>query len=827
MSQSGGLRSLSADAVTKGVEAVRRSYRTVTVRASVRGPLLTLATAIIFDTLARYGLAIPTPFTVLLLTVLYAAATGGTRPAVISAVLTTLYALHYFSQRIGHLDYDAAGIAGLVAAPGSAWIVALVASRYMTAGSSTGTAEMTHEEADAIRRRLSILEQVSAILASSLDYGSTLSKVARLLVPSYADWCMIHLVAEPGTFRFVAGAHRDPGRELVVRALGEFGGGRLPFDAPGERADVSTVNEASFRERAVDAEHLKLYRALAPVRVLRVPIPVRGHTAGVLTLAIAESRRKISPDQIEVAEELAGRATLAIENAMLHREAADTDRRFQALFAAHPQPMWVFDAESLAFLSANGAAARLYGYSTEEFQQMTILDLLPQEDTNHSIAPAEHAESPVGVAYARHRRKDGSIVEMELASQPFELDGRPARLVLGTDVSERTRALASLRQTEEQLRQAQRMDAMGRIGIGVAHDFNNVLTNIRGHGDLLLRDLATRDPSRASVERILEATERGVLLTRQLISFGGRQPLTPVPVNLNSLVFGMNGLIHRLAGDDIEVQMHLSDHIGSVHIDVAALEQALLSLVLAAREAMPSGGTMTIETSERHMGGFPTGRHLPPGQYAVLAVADTGGGLEPDPLLHPLDRRAGEGLGLRVVNSIVRQSGGVVRVTSEPGEGRTVKIYLPMVDEVPPPSALGVSPRGNETVLIVEDEEGIRELVRRMLADAGYAVLEARNGKDALAAALRHHGPIALLVTDVVMPGMGGGELARALRERRPDTAVLYISGYADNEMLSRGVNRDEEPVLNKPFTGDELLHLVRGLLDKTHRLGSANAGAQ
>jgi CheY-like chemotaxis protein len=150
-----------------------------------------------------------------------------------------------------------------------------------------------------------------------------------------------------------------------------------------------------------------------------------------------------------------------------------------------------------------------------------------------------------------------------------------------------------------------------------------------------------------------------------------------------------------------------------------------------------------------------------------------------------------------------------------------------MVDETQPTSALGITPRGNETVLIVEDEDGIRELVRRMLADAGYAVLEARNGKDALAAALRHHGPIDLLVTDVVMPGMGGGELARAMKERRPDAAVLYISGYADNEMLSRGVNRDEEPVLNKPFTGDELLHLVRGLLDKTHLPGSANAGAQ
>jgi len=550
---------------------------------------------------------------------------------------------------------------------------------------------------------------------------------------------------------------------------------------------------------------------------MRVPIPVRGQIAGILTLVIAESRRQIVPEQLEVAEELAGRATLAIENALLHRDAADTDRRFQAVFAAHPQPMWVFDADSLSFLWVNGAAVTLYGYSAEEFKKMTILDLMPQEEAPLPVAPLEHADPRIGVAYARHRRKDGTIVEMELASQQFELDGRRARLVLGTDVSERTRTLASLHQTEEQLRQAQRMDAMGRIGIGVAHDFNNVLTTIRGHGDLLLRDLAARDPSRPSVERILEATERGVLLTRQLTSFGGRQPMNPVPVSLNALVFGMNGLIHRLAGEDIEVDMHLAEQLGNVYIDEAALEQALVSLVLAAREAMPSGGRMTIETSERYMGGFPTGRHMPPGQYAVLAVGDTGGGFEPARSVQSLDRSTGEELGLRVVNNIVRHSGGVVRVTSEPGEGRTVKLYLPLIDETASLPGVGILPRGNETVLIVEDEEGIRELVKRMLADAGYTALEAQYGKDALATADRHHGTIHLLVTDVVMPGMGGGELARALRERRPDLAVLYMSGYADPEVLSRGVNRSEDSVLNKPFTGEQLLRRVRGLLDKTH----------
>jgi two-component system cell cycle sensor histidine kinase/response regulator CckA len=817
MSQSGSIPSLATEAVTKRLETVRRAYRFASIHTNIRGPLLTLGVAILFDTFARYGLVNPAPFTVMILTVLYAAISGGLRPATVSAVLTTLYALHYYSDRVTYLRYDAVGLAGLLSSAGSAWIVALVASRFMGGGAAPASAEMTHHDADVIRRRLSILEQVSAVLASSLDYESTLSRVARLLVPSYADWCTIHLMGEPGTFRFVAGGHRDPSRELVVRALGEYAGGRLPFDAPGEHADVSSVNDAMLRDRAEGAEQLKLYRALAPTRVMRVPIPVRGRIAGVLTLVMAESRRDFDPDQVEVAEELAGRATLAIENAMLHREATETDSRFHALFASHPQPMWIFDTESLGFLSVNAAAVRLYGYSAEEFKTMTILDLLPQDDTLLSIAPVEHGESRVDIAYARHRRKDGTIVEMELASQPLELDGRRARLVLGSDVSERTRALASLRQTEEQLRQAQRMDAMGRIGIGVAHDFNNVLTTIRGHGDLLLRDLATRDPSRASVERIVEATERGVLLTRQLISFGGSQPPHPVSVNVNAMVVGMDGLIRRLAGDDIEVQMHLAESLGNVLIDPAALEQALVSLILAAREAMPTGGMMTIETSERHMGGFPTGRHLPPGPYAVVAVGDTGGGPEPERPFQLQDRRGGEGLGLRVVSSIVRQSGGIVRVTSEPGEGRTVKIYLPLLDETPTSSKLGIRPRGNETVMVVEDEDGIRELVKRMLSDAGYATLEARHGKDALLTADRYAGPIDLLVTDVVMPGMGGGELARALTEKRPGLSVLYISGYADDKVLSSGVDRSEDSVLNKPFTGEDLLHRVRGLLDKVH----------
>lgn len=829
MSHSGITQFISVRAIASRLPRIRLPDRPPSIAASVRGPLLTLAVAVLFDSLARSGLVEAAPFPIMIVTVVYAALSGGLAPATVSAVVTTLYAAHFYSERLGHLRYDASGISSLLAVVLASWTAAVFVSRLRPRAGAAPAVEMTGEQADAIRRRLSLLEQTSAILASSFDYESTLSHVARLLVPARADWCTVHLANEQGTFRFVAGAHRNPGRDLLVRALSEYGTRGLPFGEPVGGADVIPIRNETLRRRAEDAEHLRLYRGLAPVAALRVPIPVRGNVAGMLTLVVAESNRAIGDDDVELAEELAGRVSLAIENAVLHREAAEADRRFRLVFGANPQPMWIFDVETLGFISVNDAAVQQYGYTRDELIGMTIMDLLPRQDVLLPT-PVERGEHRTEVAFARHQRKDGSIVEMELVSHELELDGRRVRLAVATDVSERTRALASLHQTEEQLRHSQRMDAVGRIGIGVAHDFNNVLTSIQGFGDILMRDLASGDPRRASVEQILQSADRGALLTRQLLTFGGGQPLSPRPVSLNLLVLGLEGLIRRLAGDDIEVRTQLASGLGTVRIDPARMEQVVVSLILAAGDAMPAGGTMTVETSERYMGGFPSGRHLPPGQYAVLAISDTGNGLEAEPARRPRDRRAGEGPGLRVVNSIVRESGGLVRVTSEPGEGRTVKLYLPLVDAArSEESSIGEPPpHGYETVLVVEDQDGVRELVGRMLADAGYEVLKARDGPDALLAAERH-GRIDLLVTDVVMPGMSGGELARALLDEQPRLEVLYISGYADTEILNRGVRRAEESFLGKPFNGDDLLRKVRALLDKRSALSpvSANPGAE
>ncbi len=455
------------------------------------------------------------------------------------------------------------------------------------------------------------------------------------------------------------------------------------------------------------------------------------------------------------------------------------------LFESNPQPMWVFDAETLGFLDVNDAAVRQYGYSRDEFLRMTIMDLLPREDAPGLHHGLERSAIHRGeVALAQHQRKDGTIVDMELVSHEMEIDGRRTRLVLGTDITERTRTRAALHQSEEQLRQAQRMDAAGRLASGVAHDFNNLLTTISGFSDLLLRDLPEDHARRKDVEQIRKAADRGAQLTRQLLSFGQTPTLQARALELSSVVASMEGLLQRLVGADIRLRTRLRPGLGEVKMDPTQLEQILVNLVLNARDAMPSGGTLTIETGERQISGSTQGRSVKPGRYLVLAVSDTGSGMDGDTLSHAFDPfftsrpPAGRsGLGLSIVYGIVKQHGGGVRVSSEPEQGTTVKVFIPRLETETDESADAPrSLRGEETVLVVEDEDGVRELLWKVLSDYGHTVLEARHGRDALTVAAGYNHPIQLLVTDVVMPQMGAGELVDQLR-RQPARAqgALYL----------------------------------------------------
>jgi two-component system, cell cycle sensor histidine kinase and response regulator CckA len=573
---------------------------------------------------------------------------------------------------------------------------------------------------------------------------------------------------------------------------------------------LSRVTEVSERSvRNDDPERAKLYRALGATAVLRLPIDTGRSRAALVTLGmVAETRRRFSPGDVALAEEMGEAVGLALENVRLREQAQEAERRAGLVFEAHPQPMWIFDVDTLGFLAVNQAAIQTYGWTREEFLGMTIMDLLAPEDAAPSSPmtgerPAQRGEA----ALAHHQRRDGTVIEMELVSYEFQLAGRRARLVLASDIGERTRARAALHEAEDQLRHAQRAEAIGRIAGAVAHDFNNLLTTIRGFGEMLLLDMVPDDRRRHDVQRICQAADRGALLTRQLLTFGRNHGEAPRAVNLNEVLRGLEPLARRLVGADVELEVRLAPVLGQVRMDPAQLEHVVVNLMLAARDAMPAGGRLTLETGERRISSVSRGRPVRPGRYVVLEVSDTGEGLDAE----------ARDMGRSIVFGIVRQFGGVVRVSSEPGVGTTVKVYLPRL-EVTAPEELGEaaqrSLRGAETVLVAEDEDGVRELLRKTLTEYGYSVLTARHGRDALLLAGEQGDRIDLLVTDIVMPEMSGRELAETLLDRRPDLKILYISGYTDDEVLRRGVRGREVGLLRKPFATEELARRVRTALD-------------
>ena len=784
----------------------------------VRGPLVTLGAAILLDILRRQDVGLLSPFPVLILTVVYSAYVGGLLPALVSVAITALDALHFFAEPGLPLRYTPESAASLLAVASSSLLAGLVVAKLYERLGRADAIEVSRADAEALTRRFSFLEQASLILTSARDYDAAFRDLTRLLVPTLADWATIHLAGENGRWRLAAAAHRDPSRDLVVRALADYGDRALPFATEPVAPRVVFVDEHRLRAAAADPEQLKLYHALAPTAILRLPLHVHDREIGFITLAMAtDSGRGFPGADVALAQELALTSTVAIEGARLRHDAAEVDRRFQLVFDAHPQPMWLFDVDTLAFLAVNDAAVHHYGWTREEFLGMTILDLLAPEDGNALPSVPDRPMARGEAALAHHRRRDGSLVDMELVSQELELDGRRVRLVMATDTSERLRNLAALQRTEDQLRSAQRAEALGRIAGGVAHDFNNLLTTIRGYGEMMLLDMVPDDTRRRDLQRMCEAADRGTVLTRQLLSFGRTGAQSPRLVSLNDVVRGVESLVQRLAGADVQLDVRLAPHLGMVRADPAQLEQLVVNLVLGARDAMPAGGRLTIETSERRISGLTRGRPVRPGRYVLLTVGDSGNGLDDE------EARTGElgpgGVGRAAAFGIVRQYGGVVRVASEPGEGSTVKVYLPRAEAEQAERAdaddrAAAELRGSETVLVAEDEEGVRELLRRVLQEFGYTVLTARHGRDALIQAGGYGGEIDLLVTDVVMPEMSGGELAETLQDLRPGLKVLFISGYTDDEVLQRGVGGEETPIVRKPFSAEELVRRVRGLLD-------------
>ncbi len=394
--------------------------------------------------------------------------------------------------------------------------------------------------------------------------------------------------------------------------------------------------------------------------------------------------------------------------------------------------------------------------------------------------------------------------------------------------SDRARAQDALQQTEAQLRQAQKMEAVGRLAGGVAHDFNNLLTVIRGYSELLLARLSPDDPVRKDMTEVKKAADRASGLTRQLLSFSRRQFIAPKVVDLNTLITNMDGMLRRLLGEDIvELCTELSPQAGAIRADPGQIEQVVMNLAVNARDAMPKGGRLTIETHNVTIGNNARQNTsvVKPGSYVLLAVRDTGHGMDAEtqshlfePFFTTKEKGKGTGLGLSTVYGIVKQNGGHITVESKPGQGATFKIYFPLVEQGAQ-TAAGVADaaepvHGRETILLVEDEPAVRGLVHETLRLHGYTVLEARHGIEALMTGAKHQGPIHLLLTDVVMPQMSGPEVAEKIQVVRPGIKILYMSGYPDHPAFERGGVSRETSFLPKPFTPNVLAKKVREVLD-------------
>jgi len=400
---------------------------------------------------------------------------------------------------------------------------------------------------------------------------------------------------------------------------------------------------------------------------------------------------------------------------------------------------------------------------------------------------------------------------------------------------ENVRLFERERQRDEQLRQAQKMEAVGRLAGGVAHDFNNLLTAIIGYGQLTQARLDTASPLRNDVNEIIKAGQRAAALTSQLLAFSRKQVIQPKVVDLNAIIADVQNLLGRLIGEDIELIAQPDTELGRVKVDPGQIEQVVMNLAINARDAMPAGGKITITTSNVTLA--KTGPNRPAGDYCMLTVSDTGCGMDRQTLSHIFEpffttkeQGKGTGLGLSMVYGIISQSGGDIQVESEPGRGATFKIYLPRVaateDETRPGQACGDNDDITGTILLVEDEAVVRQLVRGVLQMNGFNVIEATNGLEALATSQEYAGPIDLLLTDVVMPRMGGRELAEHLRQMRPATKSLFMSGYTDDAIVHHGVLDAGLAFIQKPFTPAALIRKVRELLEaqkrESERLASA-----
>lgn len=551
---------------------------------------------------------------------------------------------------------------------------------------------------------------------------------------------------------------------------------------------------------------------------LGVPLRTPSATIGVLVVQHYEDANAYTHRDLEFLSSVGGQIALAIERKRADTALRESEARFRVLVEQLPAILWTTDIE-LRFTSSVGAGLSRLGLKPQEVVGKSLYEYFQTDD--RSFMPiAAHRRALLGESVTFH---------VEWGSGSYACHAEPLRdgngVVMGVismalDITDR-------KQLEAQLRQAQKMEAVGRLAGGIAHDFNNLLMVIQGYTELLLDRLGGEHPLRRNAEQIHDASQRAAGLTRQLLAFSRKQLLDPQVLNVQDVVSDMEKILRRLIGEDIEFATKNAPDLWSVRADRSQVEQVILNLAVNSRDAMPNGGKLTIETENVELdSSYERHAVVEPGEYVMLAVSDTGTGMDAatqahvfEPFFTTKEKGKGTGLGLATVYGIVKQSGGYIWVYSELGKGATFKVYLPRVtgeDRQSQKKVVKETKRGSETILLVEDEKGVRDLAKEYLTQEGYEVLEAQNAEDALKLARNHSAPIQLLFTDVVMAGMSGRQLAEQMQKLRPEIRVLYMSGYTDEAIVHHGLLGRGMVLLQKPFTLNSLAMKVRETLDQT-----------
>jgi PAS domain S-box-containing protein len=686
---------------------------------------------------------------------------------------------------------------------------------------------------------LEFLSEASKRLSASLDYHATLDSVARLTVPTLADWCDIQMLDSAGVLRRVSMIHRDP----AFVALAEENYRKHPYEqhqgegvpmplADGRAMLIPHVTDEMLAAYARHPDELATLRVFAPKSMILLPLIARQRKLGLMVLASAESGRIYDQSDLALAQELAVRAALAVDNARLYAaeqqaraeaEAALAARiegqrqlqaileRFEKVFRASTIAICITRISDHTFVDGNPALTELLGYSIAEMRGKTgdelnlwvqSLDRAPMMQALFTVGSVSNLEVPM-------RDRAGRIHDTMMSLELIDYDGAKCILSLVHEVTEHKRL-------HERLGRAQKMEALGRLAGGIAHDFNNLLTAIGGYSSLVLEAVPPDSPVHDRVAHIERAAKRGAALTRQLLIFGRQQVQEPKVIDLNAAVGNLLTMLRRLIDEDVQLETTFDPDAGTVEIDPAQLEQVILNLALNARDAMPEGGRLHITT-----GHVCSGDDAP---MVRLTVQDDGVGMDEatrarifEPFFTTKEVGKGTGLGLATVYGIVEQAGGRIVVDSEPQRGARFDVLLPRSARAPSvaPSAAGkVIGRGDgQTLLVVEDDDSVREFVCCVLRSAGYAILTARDGDEAVRAAGAHPGQLDLLLTDIVMPNRNGRSLATELRRTNPGLRVMYMSGYPGDTLERYDGIPPGDAFLQKPFSREVLLEKMADAL--------------